>query len=98
MPTLEIEESDYKTLQEAAELSGSSIEDVLRALIQNPGSIDSWQAKRRGADAGSAKSRFAELARRIREAPPLQGVSQLLRESSIELRDEFAIGSTEDNG
>ena len=89
--TLEIEESEYEALREAARLSGLSVEEVMGQLIASHRTLiqSSAQQPRENDSSG----RFARLSQRIREAPPLQGMSHFLQDSMEELRDEFTLGS-----
>ncbi len=87
--TVDIEETDYQYLEQAAQSAGVTIQSFLKNLLSRHPVIqeDSQDTQKQY----QAESRWAHISERIRQAPPLRGVGEYVRECSKEFREDFAL-------
>lgn len=85
---LEIDETDYQALEKSAHKAGISVSELLKRLIdQHRALMDEARPRTPG--------RWARVSERIRRNPPLQGASEYIYSTSLEMREDFSV--TEDD-
>ena len=92
--TVDIEETDYQYLEQAAQSAGVTIQSFLKHLISRQHLVvqeDSQEKRIQLEQPHRKKSRWAQLSERIRQDPPLRGAGDYVRECSKEFRDDFAL-------
>ncbi len=91
--TIEIEETDYRYLEQAARYMGISVKDMLRKMIEKQRLNDKQQSDNleKSESVYDKQSRWAEISRRIRRKPPLRGAGDYVRECTKEFRDDFLL-------
>ncbi len=85
--TIQLEQTDYEYLEQAARDAGTSVQALLKQLIARQQHADTQQAPASQPSSRQPKSRWARLSERIRQNPPLHGVGEYVRECSQELMD-----------
>lgn len=89
--TIQIEDPEYRYLEQRAKAAGLSIQLFLKQLITGQQIAEKQQGHERHKPEhiSTKKSRWAQCSERIRRNPPLRGAGEFVRQCSKEFREDF---------
>jgi len=88
--TIQIGETHYRWLVEAAHTEGLSVNDFVMRMIEKQRFVDESVPAKDINPEFHKKSRWAELSERIRKKPPLSGAGDYVWKCAKEFREDFA--------